>query len=319
MQRLDAHTINQAANFFSRELEQKLPKIWEQQYANLWAENGLYLPAPSVLEEGTTSISEEVMESVGRAQEISDLTDDIPTVSVSIAEAQFKVHHFALAYHYSILELAREAKAGRSLQTQRIKAVDRGLRQRVNDLLLFGDKKRGSQGLYNLNGIPLSATAYNPNTATWVQHIDFFVNLLGGVQDRNQLSAGISYVMTSYKHTLKLKTTYQSNDSGKTAYDAIMDIFGTQAGGTLKGIIGVNESKAAILEAKGIKAAGTNLDRIVCMPQDSEVLSYARFAPNYLEPERRSMNFKVAAYVGCSELIVHEPEAMQYADIPTVL
>ncbi len=42
MQRLDAHTINQAASFFSRELEQKLPKIWEQQYANLWAENGMY-------------------------------------------------------------------------------------------------------------------------------------------------------------------------------------------------------------------------------------------------------------------------------------
>lgn len=319
MQRIDAHSINSAFNFLSRELEQKLPGIWEQQYANLWAENGQYLPAPTALELGSTSIVEEVMESVGRAQEISDLTDDIPTVSVGLNETRYNVHHYALSYHYSILELAREAKAGRSLNTQRIKAVDLGLRQRVNDLLLFGDKKRESGGLYNLSGVPLNATSYNPNTATWVQHIDFWVKALSDLQELNFLSVGTSYALTSHKMVLKLKTTYQSNDSGKTAYDAIMDIFGTAAGGSLKAIVGVNESKTTLLQAKGIQAAGANLDRIVLMPQDSAVLSYARFAPNYLEPERRSVNFKVASFVGCSELICHEPQSMAYYDVPTVI
>jgi len=312
-ERLNAHTLQKAQQYLEGELEQRLPEIYEQKYAPLWAEEGMYIPAASSLEEGTTEIKEELFEAVGKAAQTDLFSGDIPVVQTSINEETYQVHMFALAYAYNIIGLARDAKAGRPLNMKRVLYVDRGLRQATHELILFGNKKRGTTGLYNNASVPVATTTYNPNTATWQQHLDFFTEKLTDVMVNNFLSAGTDYVLTSYRHIQKLKTTYQSADSGLSAYEAIMKT------NDIKGLIGVNESSAPLLERFGIQAAGTDFDRMIFMPEDANVISHARFAPNFLEPERRELNYKVVAYSGCSELIITAPTEMLYVPIPSVV
>lgn len=316
-ERLNANSIATAGHFLEGELEQRLPQIYEQQYAVLWAEAGMFLPMPGVLDEGTTEVVEEIFEAVGKAAEFGDLSQDIPTVQASIGETAFNVHSFALAYEYSILQLARMAKSGRTdLNMKKARAVDRGLRQRIHDLLVFGSSKRGSTGLFNNALVPVVAPAYNPNTATFQQHVNFFTDQLTSIMIGNQLSAGTDWILTSYAHVQKLKSTYQSNDSGLTAYEAIMKMHGEDG---LKGIKGVNEASANLLELYGVTNPGDDLDRMIFMPEDDQVINHLRYAPSFLPPERTKMNFSVTAYIGCSELIISAPNEMRYVNVPTTV
>ena len=141
MQRLDAHTIQKAFAFFEKELELVLPKVYEQEYAQLWAEEGGILPAAVPIQMGHTSITERIYEGVGEGVEISDLSDDIPMVQATQDEESFNVHMFALSYGYNIIQLARQATAKANggsydFQSRDISLVDRGLRQMVHNQLL---------------------------------------------------------------------------------------------------------------------------------------------------------------------------------------
>jgi hypothetical protein len=325
MQRLDAHTINKAFAHFNRQLELILPGVYEQQYASLWAEEGMYLPPATPLEMGVTSIVERIYEGVGEGVEISDLSDDIPMVSVTQQETSFNVHHFALSYGYTIMQLAREAKAGTSLNPRQIEKVDRGLRQMVHNQLLFGvaaagkRNARGSKGLYNNPLVPISATTYNPNTATWQQHIDFIMARVTEVEIRNQLASGVRRILTDKRHLLKLSTTYQSGDSGKSVMTALTEIL-KMSNPNFEGIYAVNESSHDVLLSFGVNTVPANrTTRMILMPDDQNVISYGRIAPDYLEPERRGVSFKVAAISGCSELIIHAPNELGYVDFPEAL
>jgi hypothetical protein len=316
MEKLNTNTVFEAAQFLEGELEQRLPQVYEQQYAPLWAEAALYIPEATPLEIGSTSVVEEIFEAVGQAAEIEDLTTDVPVVTAAVGETSYNVHNYAIAYQYSILQLARMMKSGRSdFNMRQARAVDRALRQSVHELLVFGSAKRGSTGLLNDANIPTSAPAYNPNTATFQQHVNFFTEQLTNVKINNQLAAGTNWVLTSYPHVQKLKSTYQSNDSGLTAYEAIMKLHGDDG---LQGIIGVNECRADLLEQFGVNTVGDDLDKMVFLPEDDMVISHARYAPSFLPPQPNKMQFDVWAYMGCSELIIHAPQEMRYVDIPTV-
>ena len=321
MNRLDAHTIQTAFAHFNRQLELILPKVYEQQYASLWAEEGMYLPPAIPIERGVTSIVERIYEGVGEGVEISDLSDDIPMVSVTQAETSFNVHHFALAYGYSIMQLAREAKAGISLNPRQIEKVDRGLRQMVHNQLLFGvsapgkSNARGSKGLYNNPLVPISATSYNPNSATWQQHIDFIVAQIAEVDMRNQLASGVSFILTDKRHITKLATTRQNGGTGDSALKTLLETL-KLTNPSFKGIYAVNESSHDVLAQFGINTTPTRTTRMLLMPEDPNVISYGRVASDYLEPERRGIAYKVAAIAGCSELILHAPAELGYVDFP---
>jgi hypothetical protein len=311
LKRLDASDIKNAGSFLSRELKQILPNVYEKKYAPLWAEQGMYIPAAPTLEEGVESISEEIVESVGEAVELSDLTDDFPTSSSSIREFDFNAHTFIAGYSYTVLQLKAWERAGRNISAQRIAATDRALRQKVHELALFGSKKRGSKGLYNNPDVPVGASGYNPNTSSWQDDIDFIAETISLIQDRNELTEDIGLILVPNKLRRKWTTKYQSQDSGKTVIQAIEENHNIM-------IAAVNESRADILNKYGILPDATK-DRLIFLPQSSDALERLYFPPGYMPPQLIGMSYKVCAYIGSSETIVHYPEAMQYEDVPKVV
>ena len=65
--RIDKADIANAGNYLNRELEQKMPGIYEKKYAQLWAEEGEIITSSGTLQEGTTTVLEEIVETVGEA------------------------------------------------------------------------------------------------------------------------------------------------------------------------------------------------------------------------------------------------------------
>ena len=319
MEKLNAHMIDSAAMYLEGELEQMMPDVLRQEYANLWAEEALYFPAPMPLDYGTTELTFELIESVGKARETDDYGDDIPLVSTGIAEERYNVYHFDLGMQYNIVQLARDAKAGRSLNAEKMIAVDRGLRERVHQQLVFGDRRRGGAGLFNNPNVPVIATGYNPTTATWRQHLDFFTGILTDIEVDSFLTKGTDFIFIPKRLQQYLVNTYQSNDSGLNAMEAIIKSTQQALGNNaLQGLVAVNECSAPLLERFGVKNPGEDLDRIVFMPSDSSVIKHARYATTTMEPERRAKNFKVLSYNGTSEMIITAPNELRYVDIPTL-
>lgn len=318
MEFLDALDINTAGMFLRRELEQKLPKVYEKKYTNLWADQGLYLPASPTLELGTEFITEEILESVGRADEVTEIAMDGNTVSVSASEARFNVHVFRANYNYSVLKLHAAQKAGKDINGRHAAAADRAIRQRVHDLAVFGSAKRQSAGLFNNPLVPVEATAYNANTATFQQHVDFVANICSTVEDRNALTSSIGYLFVPNKLLYKWKQTYQTN-AGNTVYEALMNNFGEQNGGTIKQIVGVNECRVSELIANGVLAPGATTDRVVFMSADPDVVERIYYPPITMPPQLYDMNYRVITFMATSQTIMHLPEANAYVNIPQVL
>ncbi|MGL5076888.1 MAG: major capsid family protein [Waterburya sp.] len=316
---LDDIDIASAGMFLQRELEQKLTKVYEKKYANLWAEQGQYLTARPDLQLGAEFITEEVIESVGRADEISELAMDGSTVSVSATEFRFNTHVFATSYNYSILKLNAARFAKKDINARLAVAADRAIRQRIHDLAVFGSTKRQSSGLFNDANVPVEATSYNPNTATFQQHIDFVAQICSNVEDRNSLTENVGTLLVPNKLLYRWKQQYQSNDSGKTVYSAIMDNFGSGSGGSITTIAGVNECKSSELIANGVLPVGSVLDRVIFLPSDPDAVERLYYPPMTLAPQLNGMNFRVITFAGTSQTIIHTPQALAYVNIPTVL
>ncbi len=317
--RLDASDVANAGSFLERELLQRLPRVYEKRYASLWAEEGMYLPIGGSLEEYTETIEAEILETVGEAEEYSDMSGDIPVVSSSITTENFNVHIFAVATSHSILKLKAAQKAGRNVQNIDLVAVDRALRQRVHKVTVFGDKKRGSEGFFNNSKVPTTASSYNPNTSTWQDDLDFCADTITAIADRNELTESTAWLGVSNKLRTKWGTTYQTGDSGKSVLEAIMENFGVGNGGTLKGIVPLNECRADLLEKFGVHPIGTNKDRVVFLPENEDVAERLGDSPQYMPPQLVDMNYRTVFFHRTSETMIHYPDAMEYVDIAKIV
>ncbi|MGV2830607.1 major capsid family protein [Myxosarcina sp. GI1(2024)] len=317
--RYDATDITNAGNFLSRELEQRLPQVYSRKYAKLWAEEGTYLPARPGLEDGATTVVEEIMEGVGQAKEYSPGSDNVPMVSTSIAEANFNIHKFTLGYSYSIDELAAAAKAGRNINLMKAAKVDQGLRQAVHQMLIFGTAKRNSYGLFNNPNVPVVDSSFDADAGgtSFQDHIDFVSLHLESAETRNNFTESIAWIMVPNKLKYIWASKFNSNGT-QSVMSAIMESFGVQSGGNLRGIIPIQETHSALLEQFGVKAAGTNDDRLVFIPNNADVVERLMDAPDYLPPQLSGFEYKVFASLRSSETIIHYPDAMTYVDIPKV-
>lgn len=152
-------SVREAGVFLNRQLEQRLPKIYQRRYPTLKFANGELLPLTFDLEAGADSIVEEIMDTVGEMGEaMPDAIDDIPLADASIAETKFGVIVKPIAIRYSVRELAAAQKAGRNIRGMREFAARRAIEETMNSIGAVGDKARGLVGLLNDPNVPVDST-----------------------------------------------------------------------------------------------------------------------------------------------------------------
>jgi hypothetical protein len=279
----------------------------------------MYHKASATLERGTASVTEQIIEGRGEALPLTDYNTDFPTNQVAINEASFKVIDFVTRINYTILELWAAEKAGKDIVSLRLNQAYKTMQERMHRHAVFGNTRYNHTGLFGSAAVTNVISAYNPNTATWQQDLDFFRTQLSDLADSINNTAQTGYIMIPPKLRFKLASTYQTGDSGATVMQALMDNFGTANGGFLKGIIGANECRAVELEREGINAAGANLDRIVFIP-DSEDYSERLYYPVFVTaPEIKDLQWQIILVQGTTEQIFHLPKEARYVSVTKML
>lgn len=311
--------VNQAGVYLLRQLEQLLPGLYRRKYGELWAqEDSDVIMAMEGLDPGATSIIEQVIDERGTAVELSDNSDDIPMVEVSVGENKYNVHVITLGYKYNLMQLIRESNQGISINTEKARQVDRGIREKTHQLLLYGNTKRGTTGLFNNSEIPVTSSGYDANSSSFQDDVDFVAEELARVSNRNDMTDEISTMLIPENLWYRWTTRYQTNDTGKTVIQAIRDTLGASSGGPLQRIMRKNECRSDFLERFGVRPAGTNEDRIIFIPTAQDAVDRMFFSIDWLTPQLRGLHYYVYAYSATTQTMIHYPDACAYSDIPRV-
>ena len=297
----------QAGNFLGRQLEQKLPKLYEKKFPRKWAYEGAYLPAIPDLEMGAETLVEETITETGEASIYSDLTDDIATAEIVTEEFDFRAVCVVSCIKYSVLQLLKAQKAGRDIRTRKLGAGMRSIAERIHRLAVFGSAKHGMQGMFNSRNIPKDISSYDPNTATFDDHLDFAVDNMTRVENDSNNTEGVRTIMlpTNVRKQWAKSRTGGTSDS---VIKYLFENFGTQAGGTLQNIVTINEARSDQLEQQGVLTPGSNQDLIFFSSQDPESLERHFYPIDQLEPQLHGMTYKVYMFGGTSEMVDHYPE-----------
>ncbi len=311
--------VQSAGLFLARELEQKLPKLYEKKYPQYWGAEGMFHLASPTLERGTASVTESIIEGRGEALPMVEYNTSFPTNTVGIQEASFKVMDFVSSIDYTLLELWAAEKAGKDVVSAKLRQAYKTMQERMHRHVVFGNSRYGHQGLISNSLVANITSTYNPNTSTWQQDLDFFRANMADLADSTNGTAQTGYVAIPPKLRFKLASTYQAGDSGATVLQALMNNFGVENGGFLKGIVGLNECRHSELEREGVNVAGTNLDRAMFIPDTEDYMERLYYPLVQLPAERRDTVFRVILIQGTSEIISHYPKEARYVSFTRML
>lgn len=306
--------IQAGGSYLNRALLQTLPTVYELEYPELWSLQGnLAVHVVGNLAGYAEKVEELEFQANGEAKEYVDHTSDIPTLTSAYQSTSFNVHTFAIATEYSLQQLA-----AMEVQPQKMKrelaAVDYEIRKLNHLLLVYGNTKRGSEGLYNNSSVPTESGSYDPagGSETWQSHIDFFSEKITQIESNNQLvgSNRVGSIHIPAKLYSQLVRTRQANDSAMSVMAALkMDYPEIE-------FVRTNETQAALLERFGAKTAGDDEDRIIFIPSDRLAVDRLADAPNRMPSQWKDMTYRTVFYLRSSQTIIHKPASMLYVDIP---
>ena len=308
-----ADDIEAGGSFLTCQLLQTLPKVYEKSYAALWSlEGDMAIPVAGDLEGYTESVEEFRYEAKGEAKEYVDHTSDIPVLKSAYAADTFNVHTFAVATEYSLQELASFVVQPQKMAKD-LSNIDRTLRQEIHELLVFGEPRRGSAGLYSDPLVPVDSGAYDPagGGETWQSHIDFFGTVIADIEDNNELTTTIGMIDVPNKLYSLLTRTRQVGDSSMSVMAALRQDYPNLR------FRKTNETRAVNLERYGVKPVGTNEDRIVFHPvNDNNQVDRLTDAPMSMPSQWKDLTYRTVFVRRSSQTIIHQPKSFLYYDIP---
>jgi hypothetical protein len=314
---LTRDSLDQAGSYLSRQLQQFMPRLYRKKYANLWMEQGTYVPAVGDLEAGAREVIETTISERGEAAVTVDGPDDIPMVDVAAAETPFPAVIISVGCQYNVLGLDADRKAGKNINAIRLETMNLAIRERAHKIGCFGSAKHNVNGLFNCPRIPIVNSNYDADGSgvTAQDHLNFIGDQLVKVESDSNLTEGIDTIAVPAKlHNVWTRTRVPNTD--KNVIRQILEDFGPDAGGTLRRIVKMNECRSDILEANGVMNSGTNKDRLVFMPFDPNAGERKYFAMRRMAPQLVGMNYKVFGYMGTTGFIDHYPQGFLLVDIP---
>lgn len=339
---LTNNEITEGGSYLLKQLTQTLPQVYMQDYQYTWTIANLreqmqagYVPLTGGISGSTQKLESYFIESYGEAVEIPAEAGDIPTVTTSIDNDEHAVFLYGVKTKMGWQEemvdsdniLPMEGKS--RFDTM---AAEISLRQRVHKTLCYGSPNRNVGGLFNDPNItPVSSGAYNPNTATYQEHVDFFVDTCLDLMGANRQKRGVEYIFVPLKVWGKLIQTKNSG-TDTTARQAIIDDLNQSKdtpmgrGVGLKDILPCTECEASLLEENNVRPASTNEDRYLFLPPINSdplqpVMQRLGNPMGFVAPQFNmdKMCYETLFYVQTSETIIHLPHYIRYVDAPRVV
>jgi len=138
---------SQESIFFDRELEATKSETYDIEYPELEARN--ILPVSMDVDPGAEFIRYEQYDQVGMAIVISSYNTALPRADVKGKEFISPIRSLGASYGYNIQEIRNAKYAGKPLERKKADAAKRAVRQKENDVFLFGDSAHKLNGFIN--------------------------------------------------------------------------------------------------------------------------------------------------------------------------
>lgn len=306
--------VEKAGVFLSRELEQRLPKVYEKKYPGLKFANGELLPINASLEAGAESIIEDVMSTVGEAAEgASDQIDDIPLADAAFDQYKFPVICKPVAIRYSIRELDAARLSGRNVRGAKEMAARRSLEEASNILGAFGNTQRGLYGLLNDPNVPVESSITD-NIYDAAYTADDLINLFNTKVADVVVSSNMAEEVDTALVPVRLHERMvglRVGDSGMTVKQFLLE-----NSTWLKSIMPVNELASATLEKYGVHSSGTNKDAIFFYSRNPDSVERLVQPITTMTPQLRGMHYIVYMYFCTTGAVWHYPGGALRVDIP---
>jgi hypothetical protein len=260
------------------------------------------------------------MDNVGRAEFLSGKGFDMPYASTTMDQYSHGFHLAGIGYEWTVAEMERAAKLGRSLSSDKAMAADQASQAFIFSVAMTGRtpgaaaSEKGWTGLVN-NASASTSNVPNDGTGsarTFVSKTDTFV-----LRDINEALTSVTVATkeTQAANTLLLPTsTYQelaARRLGDTTDTLLSFIAEKNAYTALTG------QRLTIRATRALETAGAGgTKRMVAYDNSREVVRFHLPGPHQFLPpfQKGSMTYEVGGIMNVGGVEVRLPKAISYRD-----
>ncbi|MEO0840193.1 MAG: major capsid family protein [Cyanobacteria bacterium J06643_5] len=303
------------------DLTQRLPKVLEPRYEQLYFENGTLVPTDTDLIPGAREVAYESFTEFGDADFIEDAAANFPVVNISVEEDRYPVFMVGAGFPMSLQDERAYQSASRLSTTtmldrfqRRMQAARNAIAQRINRLIAAGRQALRFAGTMGNESVPIESTTFNPYTADFNGLVDFNVSLIEGMTD-NLVTLEPTTFLVNSDYIKRLMSVMNVNGT-RSVYSYIKELYPSLD------IRKIKETNDDFLTRNGVGHTAGH-DRFMLYPNESTVLhrhiesSIAQLAPeDYIRVDSESLR-KIYPMFSCvTPTIFDYPQDCKYISIP---
>lgn len=292
--------------WLARELETIESRVFDKIYTDITYQDVVPVDTTTIAATSDT-YTYRMRDRVGKFKRMQDRETAPPRVDVTRKEVSHKLVSYTASYGYGILEVRAARSEGKDLQAERVDALRRAYEETAQDLAYLGDSDAGIEGFFNNSNVDklnITQTWFSTNATT-----DEMLKIL---------NSSINYMLKSTKMVERpntilmalddyeiLRNTPRSSTSDTTVLQYFLQnnnqyITDIRPMNELDDYVGANKNRMILYNR--------NPDKLRCMiPQVLETLP----------PERKGMEYEVAAHARFGGTIVYYPKSILYVDQQT--
>lgn len=306
--------------FLTRYTEQRLPKIITTIWPKDTYASGDRIPTEFDLDEGATSVVNDVYDSEGGSDWMDDWANDITQVDVNLSESSVPVFDQYVSVnwtHKQVKSAALAEKNGfksskRLLSDMPLKTAVQVLTQRANLFAVYG--KGGVKGLFNATGILEEASSFNPYTGTSDQVRGFITEQFSDIQLSNKVEEAADQMPDTIDLPSRMFKVMHDSLIPNTETNIMLWIKKNYP--FIKNINFSGLLNSDSLERFGLQAPGTNLDQMMVYKKDPFYLSRQSSKVFKVDVQRIGLTYQVIYGMVNGATNIHQPDWIKRTTFP---
>lgn len=295
--------------FFQRQLESIDTQIYEVLFPALKARS--LIPTQNGVQGWARNYTWRMLEKVGKAEFISDMSDDLPRASAKGEEQSRIIKSIGASFGWDVDEIEAAMKTGTDLEAIEAMAARYSIEQKIDETLALGSSAHGLLGLLNQTG----TTSFTPATknaggTAWVTATpDEVVKDIAGIGGSIRAALKGAGLPELGKYTVVVPITQYTDIASRRMGDGSDK---TILSFCLENIPWIEE----ITDWNYLDTAGSGgVTRMVCYPKTPLVV--AGIVPMEFErlaPQQKGLSIIVNSRAKCGGTVCRYPVSVAYGD-----
>lgn len=291
-------------------------KAYEVPYAKIVYKE--LVPIDTTPNEAALTVNYFSFDGMAKADWIGSGSNDLPSVGILRQLHSVPLGYAGVAMEYTLNELRACSMVGQDLNAQQAQLCARAADEMMQHVVLYGDKSRGMNGLFNNPNVRTEKSTLDWKAADTTAD-DIIADLNKGLKEvwikSKQTYIPNTILIDSERYTILAETRLsQYNDTTLLTYFKANNVVkGLTAGGGTVDIRPLAQLSGDELKANKVSTTGKS--RMVIYDRNPLNMSaYMPIAPRFLAPQAQGLKIVTPMEFKCSGTEVRYPNAMVYIE-----